>query len=303
VGYGSSPAGNPHILINSDIQFYQFSAPFCMLLPTNHSGNNMSFNTIEFTTEGGVATLMLNRPKALNSFTMEMHAEVRQAMTVVSNDADIRCLVITGAGRGFCAGQDLGDRAVSGNDAPPDLGDSVEKNYNPLIRSIMNLPKPVICAVNGVAAGAGSSIALACDIVLAARSASFIQVFCKIGLIPDSGGTWNLPRAVGLARAKGLAMLGDRLDAETAEQWGLIWKCIDDEQLQQETQKMAQHFATQPTRALGLIKKLMNDSGSNTLHAQTELEKEAMQELGQSANYREGVAAFKEKRPAVFKSG
>jgi 2-(1,2-epoxy-1,2-dihydrophenyl)acetyl-CoA isomerase len=301
VGYGSSPAGNPHILINSDIQFYQFSAPFCMLSPTNHSGNSMSFNTIEFTTEGGVATLMLNRPKALNSFTMEMHAEVRQAMTVVSNDAAIRCLVITGAGRGFCAGQDLGDRAVSGNDAPPDLGDSVEKNYNPLIRSIMNLPKPVICAVNGVAAGAGSSIALACDIVLAARSASFIQVFCKIGLIPDSGGTWNLPRAVGLARAKGLAMLGDRLDAETAEQWGLIWKCIDDEQLQHEAQKMAQHFATHPTRALGLIKNLMNDSGSNTLYEQTELEKEAMQELGQSADYREGVAAFKEKRPAVFK--
>ena len=261
----------------------------------------MGFKTIKFETSEGVATLTLNRPKALNSFTMEMHGEVREAMVQVTDDASIRCLVITGAGRGFCAGQDLGDRAVAADDAPPDLGESVEKNYNPLIRSIMNLPKPVICAVNGVAAGAGSSIALACDIVLAARSASFIQVFCKIGLVPDSGGTWNLPRAVGLARAKGLAMLGDRLPAETAEQWGLIWKCIDDDDLQAEAQKMASYFATQPTRALGRIKKLLNESGTNTLVEQTELEKEAMQELGQSADYKEGVAAFMEKRPPVFK--
>lgn len=261
----------------------------------------MGFSTIEFSVDAGVATLTLNRPTALNSFTAEMHSEVRAAMTQVTDDASIRCLVITGAGRGFCAGQDLGDRAVSTDGGAPDLGESVEKNYNPLIRSIMNLPKPVICAVNGVAAGAGSSIALACDIVLAARSASFIQVFCKIGLIPDSGGTWNLPRAVGLARARGLAMLGDRLSADTAEDWGLIWKCVDDDALAEETQKMARHLATQPTRALGRIKKLLNESGSNTLFEQTELEKEAMQELGQSEDYREGVAAFMEKRPAVFK--
>jgi len=261
----------------------------------------MGFNTIKFEINEGAATLTLNRPEALNSFTMEMHGEVREAMQQVINDANIRCLVITGAGRGFCAGQDLGDRSVSADGGAPDLGESVEKNYNPLIRSILNLPKPVICAVNGVAAGAGSSIALACDIVLAARSASFIQIFCKIGLIPDSGGTWNLPRAVGLARAKGLAMLGDRLPAETAEEWGLIWKCLDDDVLQEEAQKMASYFATQPTRALGLIKKLLNESGTNTLFEQTELEKEAMQELGQSDNYREGVAAFMEKRPPVFK--
>jgi len=261
----------------------------------------MGFKTIEFTVDAGVATLTLNRPKALNSFTTQMHAEVRTAMTQVSGDADIRCLLMTGAGRGFCAGQDLSDRAVTTDGGAPDLGESVEKNYNPLIRSIMSLPKPVICAVNGVAAGAGSSIALACDIVLAARSASFIQVFCKIGLVPDSGGTWNLPRAVGLARAKGLAMLGERLSADTAEEWGLIWKCIDDEKLQEEAQKMARYLATQPTRALGRIKKLMHDSGTNTLFEQTELEKEAMQELGQSEDYREGVAAFMEKRPAVFK--
>jgi 2-(1,2-epoxy-1,2-dihydrophenyl)acetyl-CoA isomerase len=261
----------------------------------------MKFNTIEFDISAGAATLTLNLPKALNSFTSEMHAEIRVVMQRVTEDSDIRCLVITGAGRGFCAGQDLGDRTVTSDGGPPDLGESVEKNYNPLIRNIMSLPKPVICAVNGVAAGAGSSIALACDIVLAARSASFIQVFCKIGLVPDSGGTWNLPRAVGLARAKGLAMLGDRLPAETAEQWGLIWKCVDDDDLQEEAQKMARHLATQPTRALGLIKKLLNESGDNTLVKQTDLEQQAMQELGQSADYREGVAAFMEKRPPVFK--
>lgn len=261
----------------------------------------MGLKTILFTVDAGVATLTLNRPKALNSFTTQMHSEVRTVMTQVADDTNIRCLLITGAGRGFCAGQDLSDRAVTTDGGAPDLGESVEKNYNPLIRSIMGLPKPVICAVNGVAAGAGSSIALACDIVLAARSASFIQVFCKIGLVPDSGGTWNLPRAVGLARAKGLAMLGERLSADTAEEWGLIWKCIDDEKLQEEAHKMARYLATQPTRALGRIKKLMHDSGTNTLFEQTELEKEAMQDLGQSEDYREGVAAFMEKRPAVFK--
>jgi 2-(1,2-epoxy-1,2-dihydrophenyl)acetyl-CoA isomerase len=261
----------------------------------------MAFNTIEFNIDQGVATLTLNRPKALNSFTVEMHTEIREVMTQVTQDSSIRCLVITGAGRGFCAGQDLNDRAVTADGGAPDLGDSVKKNYNPLIRSIMNLPKPVICAVNGVAAGAGSSIALACDIVLAARSASFIQVFCKIGLVPDSGGTWNLPRTVGLARAKGLAMLGDRLMAETAADWGLIWKCVDDDKLAGEAQTMARHLATQPTHALGRIKKLLNESSNNTLIEQTDLEQKAMQELGQSDNYREGVAAFKEKRPPVFK--
>jgi 2-(1,2-epoxy-1,2-dihydrophenyl)acetyl-CoA isomerase len=261
----------------------------------------MEFNTIIFEVSEGVAILTLNRPKALNSFTSEMHAEIRQTMRRVAEDASIRCLVITGSGRGFCAGQDLGDRAVSADGGAPDLGQSVKENYNPLIRSIMTLPKPVICAVNGVAAGAGSSIALACDIVLAARSASFIQVFCKIGLVPDSGGTWNLPRAVGLARAKGLAMLGDRLTADQAEQWGLIWKCVDDEDLQAEAGKMAAHFATQPTRALGRIKKLLLESTANTLFEQLELEQQAMQELGQSDDYREGVAAFMEKRQPEFK--
>jgi 2-(1,2-epoxy-1,2-dihydrophenyl)acetyl-CoA isomerase len=261
----------------------------------------MDLNNIEFDIKEGVATLTLNRPKSLNSFTTEMHAEIRTVMQQVIENADIRCLVITGAGRGFCAGQDLGDRAQTTEGGVPDVGASVEKNYNPLIRSIMQLPKPVICAVNGVAAGAGASIALACDIVLAARSASFIQVFCKIGLIPDSGGTWNLPRAVGLARAKGLALLGDRLPAEKAEEWGLIWKCVDDEALQEEAWKMASYFATQPTAALGRIKKLLHVSSCNDLNEQLDLEQKAMQDLGQSEDYREGVAAFLEKRPPDFK--
>jgi len=261
----------------------------------------MNYNTIEFVISEGVATLTLNRPKSLNSFTVEMHTEIKAVMDQVVRQKEIRCLVITGAGRGFCAGQDLGDRASSGDGDAPDVGASVEKYYNPLIRSIMNLPKPVICAVNGVAAGAGASIALACDVVIAARSASFIQVFCKIGLIPDSGGTWNLPRAVGLARAKALALLGDRLPAEKAESWGMIWKCVDDEALAEESQKMAAHFATQPTAALGRIKKLLQESSGNSLSEQLELEQQAMQDLGQSKDYREGVMAFLEKRPPVFK--
>ena len=261
----------------------------------------MDFKNIAFEISDGVATLTLNRPKSLNSFTVEMHTEIRSAMERVAEDRDIRCLLVTGAGRGFCAGQDLGDRASAGDSPAPDVGASVEKYYNPLILSLMNLPKPVICAVNGVAAGAGASIALACDIVIAARSASFIQVFCKIGLIPDSGGTWNLPRAVGLARAKGLALLGDRLPAEMAESWGLIWKCVDDEVLMEEAHKMAAHFATQPTAALGRIKKLLHESASNTLPEQLALEQKAMQDLGQSDDYREGVTAFLEKRPPVFK--
>ena len=260
----------------------------------------MSFETIETSVENGVFTLALNRPESLNSFTTQMHAEVREAMQQVINDPDIRCLLLTGNGRGFCAGQDLNDRAVTADGGPPDLGESVEKNYNPLIRSIMNLPKPVVCAVNGVAAGAGASIALACDIVLAARSASFIQVFSKIGLVPDSGGTWNLPRAVGLPRAKGLALLGDKLSAERAEAWGMIWQCVDDDELMNEARKLTEYLATQPTRGLGRIKQLLNASTARDLDEELENERQAMQELGQSADYAEGVAAFMEKRKPNF---
>ena len=260
----------------------------------------MNFENITFSVNSGVAVLTLNRPQTLNSFTVAMHEEVAQAMAIVRDDAAIRCLLLTAAGRGFCAGQDLGDRAVSADDAAPDLGDSVEKYYNPLIRNIMTMQKPVICAVNGVAAGAGASIALACDIVLAAKSAKFVQVFCNIGLVPDSGGTFNLPRAVGLPRAKGLALLGDKLAAEQAEQWGLIWKAVDDEQLQDEALAMATHLASQPTRGLANIKRLLNASFSTPLHEQLEQEKMTMRELGRSADYREGVAAFMAKRKPQF---
>lgn len=260
----------------------------------------MSFENIQFETANGVAMLTLNRPDSLNSFTSQMHAEVREALQRVQDDSAVRCLLLTGAGRGFCAGQDLNDRAVTTDGGKPDLGESVEKNYNPLIRTLMTLPKPVVCAVNGVAAGAGASIALACDIVLAARSASFIQVFSKIGLVPDSGGTWNLPRAVGLPRAKGLALLGDKVPAEKAEAWGMIWQCVDDDELMNEARKLTEYLATQPTRGLGRIKQLINAATARTLDEELEQERQAMQELGQSADYTEGVAAFLEKRKPNF---
>jgi len=260
----------------------------------------MAYHSINYEVNQGVAILTLNRPETLNSFTPAMHEEVQQVMTAVRNDKGIRCLLLTGNGRGFCAGQDLNDRAVKASDEAPDLGASVERYYNPLIRAITSLEKPVICAVNGVAAGAGASIALACDIVLAARSAKFIQAFCKIGLVPDSGGSWHLPRALGLPRAKGLALLGDKLSAEKAEQWGLIWQCVDDEQLMTAAKQLAEHLATQPTQGLAAIKQLLNVSFSNPLHQQLELEKDAMRRLGQSNDYREGVAAFIEKRAPQF---
>lgn len=262
----------------------------------------MNFENIQYQSHEGYAVITLNRPQALNSFTQSMHEELRQALDSLIDDSDIRCLVITGAGRGFCAGQDLNDRAVnSADDAPPNLGDSVEKNYNPLIRTITSMQKPVICAVNGVAAGAGASIALACDIVLAARSASFIQSFGKIGLVPDSGGSWSLPHALGLPRAKGLALLGNKLSAEQAESWGMIWQCLDDDNLMPEAIKMAEYLASQPILGLAATKALMNSAFSRSLDEQLELEKDEMRRLGNTDDYREGVNAFVEKRAPVFK--
>ncbi len=260
----------------------------------------MSFSTITYQLDQGVAVLTLNRPASLNSFNSLMHDEVREAMKDARDNSNVRCLVITGTGRGFCAGQDLSDRSVKVSDEAPDLGESVEKNYNPLIRNIMTMEKPVLCAVNGVAAGAGASIALACDIVLAAKSAKFIQAFCKIGLVPDSGGTFNLVRALGLPRAKALALLGDKLSAEQAQNWGMIWQCVDDENLMDETMTLALHLATQPTKGLAKIKELMNNSFSTPMHQQLELEKYAMRELGRTSDYREGVSAFMEKRQPTF---
>lgn len=260
----------------------------------------MSFSTITYQLDQGVAVLTLNRPASLNSFNTLMHDEVREAMKDARDNSEVRCLVITATGRGFCAGQDLSDRAVKVSDEAPDLGESVEKNYNPLIRNIMTMEKPVLCAVNGVAAGAGASIALACDIVLAAKSAKFIQAFCKIGLVPDSGGTFNLVRALGLPRAKALALLGDKLSAEQAQNWGMIWQCVEDDKLMDETMTLALHLATQPTKGLAKIKELMNNSFSTPMHQQLELEKYAMRELGHTSDYREGVSAFMQKRQPTF---
>jgi len=261
----------------------------------------MTFEHILFTIEDGVARLTLNRPDKLNSFTVAMHLEVRQALASVAADKAARVLVLTGAGRGFCAGQDLADRAVAPGSAPVDLGDSIEKYYGPLVRTLRALPLPVVCAVNGVAAGAGANIALACDIVIAARSASFIEPFCKLGLIPDTGGSYFLPRLLGTARAMGLAMLGDKLTAEQAAAWGLIWRCVDDSDLAPEIEALARHFSQAPTLGLARTKQAIYASSSNSFDAQIDLERDFMRELGYSADYREGVAAFLAKRPPQFR--
>lgn len=260
----------------------------------------MAFEHIDYRVDQGVAILTLNRPANLNSFNTAMHGEVRDALKQVRKDPEVRCLLLTGNGRGFCAGQDLSDRNVAPGAARPDLGASIEQFYNPLIRTLRDLPLPVVCAVNGVAAGAGANIALACDIVFAARSASFIQAFCKIGLVPDSGGTWTLPRLVGHARASALSMLGNKIGAEQAAQWGMIWSCVEDDALMDEALACARHLATQPTRGLALIKRALNASSTNSLDQQLDLERDLQRLAGRSEDYREGVAAFMEKRVPQF---
>lgn len=260
----------------------------------------MNFTTIEFAIEQGIATLTLNRLDSLNSFTTVMHAEVREALAQVQADSSVRCLLITGKGRGFCAGQDLNDRAVDPNAPMPDLGESLEQRYNPLIRTLKALPIPIVCAVNGVAAGAGANLAFACDIVLAARSAAFIQAFCKIGLVPDSGGTWILPRLVGHARAMALSLLGDKVSAEQAEQWGMIWKSYPDDQLMSEAKRLAAHFANQPTKGLAYIKQAIQAASNNTLDQQLDLERDLQRLAGRTSDYREGVQAFLAKRAPQF---
>jgi 2-(1,2-epoxy-1,2-dihydrophenyl)acetyl-CoA isomerase len=260
----------------------------------------MTFNTILFEITKSYAKLTLNRPDRLNSFTVEMHGDVAEALSRVEQDPEIRALLITGAGRGFCAGQDLADRAVAPGEKGVDLGESLENRYNPLIRRLIRLPKPVICAVNGVAAGAGANIAFAADIVLAAKSAKFIQSFSNIGLVPDSGGTWILPRLAGQARALGLALTGEPLAAEKAESWGLIWRCVDDDQLQAEAEKLAERFAVGPTRGYAAIKLAMRKGWLAGLEEQLDLERDLQRELGTSGDYREGVAAFSEKRKPNF---
>lgn len=260
----------------------------------------MLYQHIIFEIDQGVAILTFNRPDKLNSFNAAMHSEVRDALKQVKFIDEIRCLLITANGRGFCAGQDLSERKTNPGSAAPKLEESIEKNYNPLIRSITSLNVPVLCAVNGVAAGAGANIALACDIVLAANSASFIQAFCNIGLVPDSGGTWTLPRAVGTPRAMALALLGEKITAVQAEQWGMIWKTYPPETLVDSALTMAKHLATQPTTGLSLIKRAFKASATNTLEQQLDLERDLQSIAGRTYDYHEGVAAFMEKRKPLF---
>ena len=259
----------------------------------------MAYETIRFELAGGIARLTLNRPDRLNSFTVQMHDEVATALNEVEA-AGARVLVLTGAGRGFCAGQDLSDRSVAPGGEGVDLGASLEDRYNPLVRRLVGLPMPVICAVNGVAAGAGANIALACDMVIAARSAKFIQSFANIGLVPDSGGTWALPRLVGQARALGLALTGQPISAEQAEAWGLIWRCVDDDALEAEAGALATKFAAAPTRGLAATKQAIRSAWAAILDAQLDAERDLQRQLGQSADYKEGVAAFLGKRTPNF---
>lgn len=257
--------------------------------------------TVQVAIAEGLLTLTLNRPDKLNAFNEEMHLELRAALQRAHDDASIRAVFLTGAGRAFCAGQDLGDRDPRKSQEPPDLGHTIETFYNPLIRLIRGLDKPVICAVNGVAAGAGANIALACDLVIAARSAKFIQAFARIGLVPDSGGSWSLARLLGEARAKGLALTAEPITAETATAWGMIWQVVDDAELMPQAQALAKRLAAGPTFGLGLTKQAIQAAATNTLDQQLDLERDLQRKAGRSADYTEGVAAFLDKRPAEFK--
>jgi len=251
--------------------------------------------------DSGVLQVTLNRPEKLNALNPEMHKLLRQALERAADEREVRALLLTGAGRAFCAGQDLSERDVSPGAAPIDLSVSLGSYYNPLVRRMRELPKPVVGAVNGVAAGAGANVALACDIVLAARSSFFIQSFSRLGLVPDAGGTWILPRLVGKARAMGLALLGEKLSAEQAAEWGLIWKVVEDDGLLSEAIQLARQLAEGPTKGYGLTKRAMHASSGNSLDAQLELERDLQREAGFSEDYREGVSAFKEKRAPRFK--
>lgn len=259
----------------------------------------MNYASIQYSVADGVARLTLNRPERLNSFNAAMREEMRHALARVAGDG-ARMLVLTGAGRGFCAGQDLGERAVTPGAKGADLGESIERNYKPLVLALRNLPMPVIAAVNGVAAGAGASIALACDIVIAARSAVFVQAFCRLGLVPDTGATWILPRLVGNARAIGLAMLGDKLPAAQAADWGLIWRCVDDAELTPIVDKLAAELAVAPTLGLVRTRQAIQGAWQRSLAEQLDVERDFQRELGWSADYAEGVAAFTEKRAPHF---
>jgi 2-(1,2-epoxy-1,2-dihydrophenyl)acetyl-CoA isomerase len=247
----------------------------------------------------GYRILTLNRPQRLNAFNEDMHHALASAIAEAEQDESCRALLLTGAGRAFCTGQDLNDRLANPGEQIV-LGGTLEQHYNPLVRKLRALRFPVIAAVNGAAAGAGCNVALACDIVLAARSANFVQSFARIGLVPDSGGTWILPRLVGQARARGLALLAEPLSAEKAESWGLIWRAVDDDALMAEAEKLCTHFASAPTVGPGLIKRALNAAEDNDLSTQLDLERDLQREAGLAPDYQEGLRAFFEKRKPVF---
>ena len=259
----------------------------------------MAFETIRYEVAGDVATIRLNRPDVLNAVNAQMHSELRAALKAAAGEDAARALIITGEGRGFCAGQDLSDRNPNGGEV--DFAESLDKNYNRLVRTLRSIEMPVVAAVNGVAAGAGANIALCADFVIASRSADFVQAFVRIGLVPDCGGTYFLPRLIGRARTAALAMLGDKLSAETAAEWGLIWKCVDGDQVMIEAQALASHLATQPTKALALIRRALDASFDNSLDDQLDLERDLQIVATRTDDFREGVEAFLEKRPAKFK--
>ncbi len=263
---------------------------------------SLSQSVLLETLEGGVLTLTLNRPERMNALNAALGEALFDAVRRAAANESCRVLFLTGAGRGFCAGADLSDRAIAPGAGRPDLGESLDKRFNPLIRALRRLPKPVVCAVNGAAAGIGANIAFACDVVLAAKSASFLQAFARIGLVPDGGGTWVLPRLVGDARARALMMLADPIGAEKAEDWGMIYRAVADDLLMGEARAIAERFAAGPTHAYGLMKRAFLASPANTLDAQLDLERDLQREAGQADEYVEGVQAFLEKRPANFRA-
>jgi len=261
----------------------------------------MAYDCITVDVSLGVMTLTLNRPEVLNSFTRAMALEVQEALQGAADDPTVRAVLITGAGRGFCAGQDLAEALPTGDGPMPDIGEFVRDGYNPIIRAIRALEKPVLCAVNGVAAGAGANLAFACDLTIAAEEASFVESFAKLGLIPDTSGTFFVPRLVGMQRATGMFFLAEKMPATKAKEWGLIWDVVPHATLMDTTRALAQQLATQATRGFGLTKRALNASFGNTLHEQLDVEEQAMREAGQTADYAEGVRAFLEKRKPVYR--